>query len=128
MGKGMNLALLCARPVRYGRIDHRDGCTKCGWYIHFGRVKQVRIVRTAHGGCHTATITRVSRLDVGQHGGTINGFAIGFQLSGTPFGADLRGRGDIKLHIGIGADDRSDITPVQHRAPGLSSEIALKLQ
>ena len=74
-----------------------------------------------------AHVAGVSRADVREDLGLVHLFAATAQFERPAPGA-LLGRGrDVELHLGLGADHRADVAPVQHRAGSFARKAALEL-
>ena len=88
-------------------------------------ITEVSRITASSAGRSGASARSMSRLSRSMHFGQ-NARFVAANLEPTAMGADLRGGGDKEFHLGLGADHRADVTPVQHRPAVGTGKAALK--
>ena len=93
------------------RLDQRDGGGDGVLDPHRGGVEQHRILGRAQRRRRPRGIPRIALAQLDQHLG-----GVGAQLGRAAGGAGLGAGDDLQLDLGLGANDRADVTPVKDRA------------
>ena len=112
----MTEARSAALPACSDGFDDVDGGPECGVYIQMRGVEQVRVSGWFEGGGGAGRIALVAAPDVGQHVRLVDPGPALLQLARAAAGTHLGGCSDEDFHVGVGEDDRPDVTPVEDRA------------
>ena len=113
---------------RHGPIDDRDGGTECGCYIQKRGVEQVRVSRFIETAIRIAHVSGIPFFYLVIEGVAINHLATRFQLPRPPFHPRLAVGLDEQFYVGVRADDRADVTPVQDGTVGLGGKSPLVVE
>src|SRR5579871_1751885 len=105
-----------------------DRLPKDGVDIEIGRVEDVRIRGRPERRNDAFRIALVATPDVGEDHALIGVLALAPHLDGAALRAHLGRGGDENLYIGMRADDRSDVPPVQYGTGRHGSKILLESQ
>ena len=101
---------------RHGPIDNRDGSAECRLYTQLRRIEQVRVVGFVKSAIGVEHVAHVALFDLVIELIPIDDLTAPLELTRPPLHPRLAVGLDEEFDVGIGADFRPDIAPIEHRA------------